>query len=193
MGEQVLPFGTCWHRVARAEVYRNALRDRWDAIDTGSSYASSAEIENNGNAKYFITPVKGDWRLPYSLDFGQMLYQLRGALDSCVYDAAILKFDQDPPPDKTKWNFPVCADLAEFQNAMKKMPKIPDDVRGLIESVQPYTTKAVVNEGSRYPIGRTLSILNDWARIDRHRRLHFVGTAWTKGSLQIKVPPPHDC
>ncbi len=120
-----------------------------------------------------------------------MLYQLRAALDSCVYDAACLKFGQDPPPDEQKWNFAICADSHEFEEAMKRMKRIPDDVRGLIESVQPYAgaTGDFPPQGWQWDIGECLAVLNNWARIDRHRRLHIVGTTPTEGNLRIILPP----
>jgi hypothetical protein len=183
-----LAFETCWHRVARAEVHRQALTQLWNGIDTQNSYISHAEINDDGTGKLFITPVKQDWLLPFSLQFGEMLYQLRGALDSCVYDAAVLKFGQSPPPDAEKWNFPFTADPSKFKEAMKRMKKIPDDIRGLIEAVQPYKAATGHHEGKDWDIGQTLEILNNWARIDRHRKLHLAGTACTSGNLQIILP-----
>jgi hypothetical protein len=185
----MLPFETCWHRVARAEVHRQSLAKLWSSFDTNSSYVSSTEIDDDGTGKFFITPVKRDWLLPFSLEFGEFLYQLRGALDACVYDAAALKLGQNPPPDEQKWDFPVCPDPAEFANAVSRMKKLPGEIRALIEMVQPYNTFTVTFEGKECPLGQTLAVLNEWARIDRHRKLHLVGTALTSGNLRLILPP----
>ncbi len=186
-----LPFQTCWDRTARAETHRQALTEVWNRLDTNNIYTSIPKINNDGTGEFFISPTKSDWVLPFSLQFGEMLYHLRGALDSCVYDAACLKFDQDPPPDEQKWNFPICPGPDEFEDAMRRMKKIPKDVRDLIEAVQPYAraTGRLKAEGWEWDIGQCLAVLNDWARIDRHRRLHIVGTTPTEGNLRIGVPP----
>jgi len=182
------PFDTCWDRVARAEVHRQSLIQIWDGIDQHDIYASEGKIRDDGTGELFIRPVKRDWLLPFTLQFGEMLYQLRAALDSCVYDAAALKFAQNPPPDEEKWNFPVCADATKFQESVKRMKQLPLDVSILLESVQPYSSATGHHNGMEWDLGPTLAILNDWARIDRHRRLHLVGSAVTEGYLTIGIP-----
>ena len=65
------------------------------------------------------------------------------------------------------------------------MKDIPADVAAIIERVQGYSRLTCSFDGNQFDIGQTLAILNDWARIDRHRQLHLVGTALTGGSLAI--------
>jgi hypothetical protein len=119
-----------------------------------------------------------------------MLYQLRSALDSCVYDAAIIEFGgADPPPDKEKWEFVFGGEPTKFDEAMRRMKKIiPDELRGLIESVQPYKGVTGGHEGKAWNVGEALVILNNWARLDRHRKLHLVGTAAVAGNLRMVLP-----
>jgi len=179
------PFQTCWDRVDRAEVHRQASIERWNVFDTDQVYASRVEIDHDGTGRLFIEPVKRDWTLPFSLELGEMLYQLRSALDSCVYDAAILKFGSNPPPNAQQWQFPITSDPANFKKAIERMKDIPADVAAIIERVQGYSRLTCSFDGNQFDIGPTLAILNDWARIDRHRQLHLVGTALTGGSLAI--------
>jgi hypothetical protein len=184
-----LPFDTCWERVARAEFHRQSLIQIWNDLDTDKIYASKAKIDHDGNGKFLIRTVQRDWLLPFSLQFGEMLYQLRSALDSCVYDAAVLKFKQNPPPDKEKWEFVFGADSAKFEEAMRRMKKIiPQEIRDLIEAVQPYRGVTGRHENKVWDIGATLVVLNDWARMDRHRKLHLIGTAVVEGNLRIILP-----
>ena len=170
-------------------MHRQSLTKIWNGLDTASTYTSHGKIDADGTGKFFITPVRRDWLLPFSLEFGEMLYQLRGALDACVYDAAVLEFGQDPPPDEQKWNFPITEDTGKFEEAVKRMPKITNDMGAILETVQPYTTTTGTHEGQQWEIGKVLAILNDWARIDRHRKLHLVGTIPTNGVLRIGHPP----
>lgn len=183
-----LPFDTCWERVARAEVHRQSLIRLWNAFDTNEAYASWPEVDNDGAGKFFIEPVKSDWVLPFSLELGEMLYQLRGALDSCIYDAAVLKFGSDPPPDANKWQFVITDDPDNFKDAMRRMKNLPSDVTAIMESVQGYTGSTCRFDGQEFDLGKTLVILNDWARIDRHRKLHLVGSVITSGNLRIGSP-----
>jgi hypothetical protein len=183
MGVHSTPFQACWDRVDRAESHRQRLVKEWNALDADKVYRSEAKVDDDGNGKFFLHTVERDWLLPFSLQVGEMLYHLRAALDSCVYDAAALEFTQDPPPDEEQWNFPICATQGKFENAVRRMKNLPSRLRGLLEAVQPYSGAVGRANGQVWDLGLVLSILNDWARIDRHRRLHLVGTAISRGDL----------
>jgi hypothetical protein len=117
-----------------------------------------------------------------------MLYQLRSALDSCVYDAACLEFKRCPPPDEERWNFPVFETPEKFNEGVRRMKKLPDDMRRILEAVQPYSGTRCQAFGMTWDIGQVLFILNTWAKIDRHRRLNLAGTVFTKGALKFDLP-----
>ena len=183
------PFQTCWDRVARAEIHRQALIHVWAGLDTQSVYSSQAKVDPNGDGKFFLRTVQRDWLLPFSLELGEMLYQLRSALDSCVYDAACLEFKQCPPPDEERWNFPIFETPEKFdEGGVRRMKKLPDDMRGLLEAVQLYSGRRCQAYGMTWDIGQALFILNTWAKIDRHRRLNLAGTVFTKGALKFDLP-----
>jgi hypothetical protein len=57
-----------------------------------------------------------------------------------------------------------------------------------MESVQPYTTLTTTLDGNTWYVGKTLEVLNNWARIDRHRKLHFAGTAISSGRVSLILP-----
>ncbi len=180
-----LPFQGCWDRVDRADLHRQALIKIWAGLDTDKVYRSHSEVDDNGDGKFFLRTVQRDWLLPFSLQFGEMLYQLRAALDSCVYDAAVIEFGgQNPPPDEQQWNFPICSTDKKFEDSVRRMKNLPTRLRGLLEAVQPYSGAIGRGaDGSEWDIGQVLHTLNDWARIDRHRRLHLAGTAISHGHL----------
>src|SRR5271165_7572188 len=79
-------------------------------------------------------------------------------------------------------------DPAKFAEAVKRMPKITNHIRSILETVQPYTTSTGTHEGKQWEIGKVLAILKDWARIDRHRKLHLVGTTPTEANFRIGRP-----
>ena len=183
-----LPFDTCWHRVARAEFHRQALIEIWNGLNKDEVYKSSTNIGDDGNGEFIIRTVKRDWLLPFSLQFGEMIYQLRSGLDSCVYDAAVLHFQQYPPPDDEKWEFKIAASPEKFSEAVRRMKNLPNEIRGIMEAAQPYARATCRFEETEFDLGQTLEMLNDWARIDRHRRLHMVGSAVLWGNLRIDLP-----
>lgn len=182
-----IPFQNCWDRVARAEFHRQSLIKLWNSFDTSEAYSSRPQVDDDGTGRFFLEPVKRDWEIPFSIELGEMLYHFRSALDSCVYDAAVLKFG-DPLPNPKQWQFPATSDPSEFKEAIRRMKDIPPDITAILERVQGYSGLTCRFEGKAFPLGKTLVILNDWARIDRHRRLHLVGTALTGGSLRIGHP-----
>jgi hypothetical protein len=132
-----LPFQTCWERIERAEFHRQSIINLWSSFDTSEAYTSRPEVDNDGTGRFILEPVKRDWELPFSLELGEMLYHLRSALDSCVYDAAILKF-KDPPPNPKQWQFPITSDPADFKEAIRHMKDIPPDIATILERVQGY-------------------------------------------------------
>ena len=46
----------------------------------------------------------------------------------------------------------------------------------IIESVQPYKVDGLTPDDLAISVNRNLGILHEWARIDRHRRLHVLGS-----------------
>jgi hypothetical protein len=126
----------------------------------------------------------------FSLLFGEMLYQLRSALDACIYQAAIYVTGQDPPPDEQKLEFPVCKDAADFaKTARRRLSIFPQAVQDGIEKIQPFNPPPLTPELMVTNLNRALGILHDLARKDRHRKLHVVGQWATSIAPEIKVPP----
>jgi len=70
--------------------------------------------------------------------YGEMLYQLRAALDGSVYQAAIIESGQDPPPNENRLEFPICVSAAEFHKSAWKIAPLSKQCRDFIESIQPY-------------------------------------------------------
>jgi hypothetical protein len=116
------------------------MTEFWNGIDTRYTYTHRVEIAGDGIGKIFLAPVKADWLSSFPLQFGEMLYQLRAALDSCVYDCAILQTGKNPPPDERDLQFPICTNSKSFKNCLGQIRPLSDDVKAFIESVQPYQT-----------------------------------------------------
>jgi hypothetical protein len=183
-----LPFETCRLRTDRAALNGKAMAELWNGFDTGSAYTTSIDFQDDGTGEIFIKPVDPDWFVQFSLMYGEFLYQLRAALDSCVYDAAVLYKGKNPPDNEGVLAFPICADPGKFKEAAGRIAPLPNELKSFIESVQPYKALVISNNLGNWPISATLGYLGRWSVIDRHRRLHVVGTLPTRGIIQLTPP-----
>lgn len=185
-----VPFETCRLRADRAALHGKTLAELWKSLDTGSAYATRIDFQDDGTGEIFVVPVQRDWFVQFSLLYGEMLYQFRAALDSCIYDAAVIvSGGKNPPPDKETLMFPICTSLGQFQNSAKRIAPLPDQLKSVVESVQPYNRMVLTNEMGIWKISETLEMIGLWSIIDRHRTLHLVGSFPTRGRIDI-IPAP---
>jgi len=169
-------FEACRRRIEWAQRHYGELAAAWNRIEPEDLYTVHANVNDDGTGSVWLIKNKP---IPpgFALELGELLYQLRAALDSAVYEAAILDSGKNPPSDEHSLEFPVCISPAEFsKKAAFKLRPLADKRKAIIESVQPYNTPKLAPEELAVSINRTLGILNEWARIDRHRRLHVVGS-----------------
>lgn len=166
-------------------MHGKSLAEFWNGFDTGSAYSTSINFQDDGTGEIFVKPVNPDWFVPFSLQYGEMLYQLRAALDSCVYDAVVLHKGKNPPDNEDALMFPICPTPERFKESARRIKPLPDELRTYIESVQPYKGLVITNNVGIWPISDILGYLGRWSIIDRHRRLHVVGTLPTRGRIEV--------
>jgi len=188
-------FETCRERIRRAKTHAEAFARLWSDLiaDESEVYSSVLHIDDDGRGSLWIAP-RFEAGLPsqFALELGEFLYQLRGALDACVYAAAISESRQDPPPDAKYLEFPVCDSEADFKKAGWKIRPLTGMRRQIIEDVQPYKTPTLRPELYVLNFNRTIKILHDWARIDRHRRMHVIGGWASQAAPKLWLPPGVD-
>jgi len=121
---------------------------------------------------------------------GEILYHLRSVLDQMVY--ALVKANGGKPGNHTE--FPIFSDPAGFQKGgVSKLRGVSPQARQAIESLQPYQTSlpSIDEWAIRRAIqSNPLFILNELARIDRHRFMSVV-----RAFIEMQVPvmtPGHD-
>jgi hypothetical protein len=119
---------------------------------------------------------------------GELLYQLRAALDSCIYQAAIIDSRQDPPPHEDALEFPICLTESAFKSSTRKIAPLTNQlIRKFIHDVQPCNIPNLKAPESAW-LAEALALLNDWARKDRHRRLHIVGSWPSEADPKLRLP-----
>ena len=83
--------------------------------------------------------------------------------------AQIRHVDQDPPPDEGKLEFPITHDPKEWKGLTKRrLSALPTSIQDAIERVQPYNLQSSSTDETIKSTNRSLGILNDLARKDRH-------------------------
>jgi hypothetical protein len=183
----VTPFDGCWQRIERANAHRETFAKVWNDFSEKDAYTVYVHVQSNGTGGIWIKP---SLPIPSVLSFeiGEVLYQLRAALDGCVYEAAILDSGQNPPPNERFLQFPICASLGDFKGRSRDIAPLAKERRDIIESVQPYNTPDIEPKLMIANFNRNLAILNDWARKDRHRKLHVTGSWVSNSKPQLRFP-----
>lgn len=183
-----IPFETCRQRTERAALHGKALAELWNGLDTGSAYSTRIDFQDDGTGEIFIEPVNRDWFGQFSLQYGEMLYHLRAALDSCVYDTAVFHTRKNPPDNESALGFPICESDVQFKKSARRIAPLPDKLKTFIEAVQPYKSYVMKNNLGIWQLSDILATLGKWSMIDRHRRLNIVGTIPTRGTIQVHPP-----
>lgn len=79
----------------------------------------------------------------WSLMVGDIINNLRSALDHSVYALAIVGSKLDPPPAENQMQFPILLDSSKFPTAQKSsLRNIPPTAVQIIQNVQPFGDQA---------------------------------------------------
>lgn len=172
-------------RIKRAKMHQKEFGRIWNEfLSQDEPYVVSVVVDPAGAGTIYVYAN----RLPseqLSLEFGEMLYQLRAALDSLVYELAIIDSGQDPPPNPQKLEFPIRTSKASFDHVADKIEPLSDQHRTMIESIQPYDLGDKA-DGMRLT-AETFDLINDLARKDRHRSLHVTASWGANRNPMVEV------
>lgn len=184
-----MEFRGCWDRLDRAKRHAEALAEAWNAYAKSHPYDATVDTDRNGTGRVRVVQVRPAPR-DLALELGELLYQLRAALDGAVYAAAILETGRNPPPDHEELAFPICANERSFKHSRGQIGPLTKQRRRIVEDVQPYNAVAnLAPERLIFSPHRALRMLHDWARADRHRTLHVVGSWISNVNPWLVVPP----
>lgn len=185
-------FEDCRSRIRRAEAHNEAFAKTWNEFIDHDPYHAFLRMNDDGTGELHAERYD-DFPESLSLDLGEMLYQLRAALDGCIYAAAILQSGQNPPPNEERLEFPLCSSPEEFKRALWHVRPLKNSPRlmEIIETVQPYRVPDIRPDQMVLNLNRTLGILHDLARKDRHRSLHVVGS-W-RSNMKPHLMLPDGC
>jgi hypothetical protein len=184
------PFEASWDRIKRAEGHYYAFRELRKSLTKSDFHTTVLDIDDNGVGTVRFIPKTSSVPRELSLLLGEMLYQLRGALDGAVCDAAAIDSKGSPRPDTSALRFPICLTARQFEQCASMLACLSHKRRAFIHSLQPYHASSVSPEGEVMSLKRTLGIMNRWSRIDRCRPLHIVCSWIAQSSPKLTLPAP---
>jgi hypothetical protein len=185
-----LRFEGCRERLRRAKVHRENIAVLWKKAGKAEElYNVVVDMDDDGAGCIWLKAIHQPELInALSLELGEMLYQLRAALDGCIYQAAIFESKQNPPPDEHRLEFPVCISPKDFEDHAFRIGPLSPERRDIVEFVQPYKVPKLAPLDMVFNFNRAIEILGDWARKDRHRRLHVVGSWVVSASPKLILP-----
>ena len=113
--------------------------------------------------------------LNFSVLLGEIVYDLRSALDQCVFQLAL----DHTGIEHEQTMFPIFTSPSEFsKKGARRVEFIGDGPKTLIESLQPYSDRSM-------PIHHSLLDLNNLSNADKHRVAHLWGLSFTPGKMEV--------
>ena len=173
-------FSSVWAKFHRAEEHIDTFEKEVMAWAQSNPYRVA--VKHNADCSRYWAVVREVIHSPnlerWSLVSGDAVHNLRCALDHLVYSIAIFRTQQNPPPRKRDWVFPIRGDQASFQSTISNnpFPKLGTAVLKEIERFQSYNRPHRV-----FP--PLLTLLQRFNNSDKHHILRvaaiaFWGTGW---------------
>jgi hypothetical protein len=152
------------------EAFNSAAQEFWSEPNI---YRAIADTDRRRRGVYRLVEVKNP-PVDLSLHIGEAAHQMRSSLDHLMWMLA-----QPSPGKENQVSFPIVDSLFQFRGKMPRrkvlprnppraarhqMPGVQRGVRTVIESIQPYHSRA-------WPETRALAQLRDISNWDKHRAL----------------------
>lgn len=166
------PLDACLLKVERAKEHRDAL-EKYEretfAVESNRPRLGIKFESDTGDYVFFINymPDLDDFLARCSLILGDMIYNLRSALDRLAYQLALMHTGGNiERPGRIQ--FPICDSIGAFSDAKDKwLSEIAPDHVAIMERFQGYHR---VDGGQAVgPYFHPLSKLRDLANVDKHR------------------------
>lgn len=173
-------------KINRALELLRQINDEYAAWKTSSPLRTVTEC--NVERTQFVLGVRfasEPQGLRWSLLAGEVLFNLRCALDHLVYFLATTDSRQDPPADADKLMFPIATSVQRYQSTLGRgqLNGISDVHKDFVRSNQPYIK-------SFPPESSPLFALHYLNNIDKHRHLHISVFSVVKAEADLNGLPP---
>ena len=179
------PFSGIRLKLQRAYDQISALKGEIVAFLDGDPYEPAIDFHTRARTPKLLVEaeirmiVKRPCPPSWSVIIGEIIHNLRSALDHCVYQLVIHDTDA-PPASRDKTQFPITLTPEQFQAQSPTMLKgVGGDGATLIKASQPFST----GDNDKSPLWQ----LNQLSNFDKHRTIHLTGA--TLESFDFSFPP----
>lgn len=155
-------------KLNRADSKFLALKGSIEMWCNDNTLTLNSELRANRHGLNLVCNLRGvsipleNWRL----DFGEIIYTLRSALDNMIFYCA--KRYLDPPAKPRSLYFPIFTDALGFSKAAKEtISQLEPEISELVEKMQPFHREKPDVEGT--PEFDPLVSLNFLSNLDKHR------------------------
>ncbi|WP_154402272.1 hypothetical protein [Ornithinimicrobium cavernae] len=147
-------------RLDRAVTHFENFGDLWSDYLNQKPHRTELVPEADGST---CVQLRRDVVIPaeISVVLGEFLYEMRAALDNCLYAVAVITSGQNPPPRAERLEWPIRETSRQWTSQAGRYEALPTEVVDALETIQPYRAE--------FPSWNSLAILHDLARFDRHR------------------------
>lgn len=170
-------------KLAWARKHLDALDAEIESFVQSDTYA--AAIHYDAKQGCYVARIKVGRGLPehWSLMVGDIVHNLRSALDSLVYALALKHSGPPTEQEARSIQFLIADTQGEFvhPNRARLLSRVSPAAKAAIERLQPYH-----REDARFK--HTLSVLRDVSNVDKHRHLNITRATAQKSSISLSSP-----
>jgi hypothetical protein len=197
-----------WAKLRRAHTHRKTLEKLVDEFEASQPYTLTPEPGERPNEVAYRLSIRREAPAEISTVVGDVLHNLRSALDSLAHELAVWSKGQALTEEEEfqfRTSFPWCKHPSDYDGLMRGSLYAPEAQKAM-RVVQPFYWAEMNNEPERQrqqhseedfkwsPI-RRLSRLNN---IDKHRHLPTLGVGvarlirWSGDDMWFRYMPPND-
>ena len=180
MDETTATLDRSWHlKIGRAKEHFSVLDTEIKAWVLTNPVTITREKDRVGLrhsifAEVINPPPLNRW----SLVCGDLIHNLRSALDSILYGIAICETGVNPPADEEVLQFPITGSPPKFSKQKYRIKSLSPAVQAAIESVQPYNRP----HPQHPPVLELLGYLNNF---DKHRTINVIAAVPHDPSVEM--------
>lgn len=177
----MIAFGSALLKIERAHRQTNNLGKQIRRFfKDGPGYRISFERDTNPRKWRAIFRLVKEPPDNWAVPMGEIIHNLRSALDHLVYEASAP--DEDGRP-LTMTEFPIYIDESRFRDkGMRKIRGLNPATHALVERYQPFTN----TDPTIVPY---LWLLQQLSNTDKHRLLNFIRVPYALGDIVVQYEP----
>jgi hypothetical protein len=172
-----------WLRINRAKSGVERLHAEitaWGA-EHPDAYRTTAQYDSKGNVSLFARVTEQPPPDKWGLLIGDVVVDLRSALDYAVYSLARSHTKKDPPPYANRLEFPIALSESWFKSkGLTKLIGLKSAAVDYITSIQPYQPGNGVNSNA-------LHVLNELVGVNKHRFVLLMWATLKETTLRFDV------